>query len=56
MLVEVKPYGKLLFSVADCWLAWRDRAFAEGIKTLNQQAPTIAIAVTPPKWLRGIKE
>ena len=35
MLVDVKPYGKLLFSVADCWLAWRDRAFAEGIKTFK---------------------
>lgn len=32
MLVEIKPYGKLLFAAADCWMAWRDRAFAEGIK------------------------
>jgi len=35
MLVDVKPYGKLLFAAADCWLAWRDRAFAEGIKTFK---------------------
>ena len=35
MLVEVKPYGKLLYAAADCWMAWRDRAFAEGIKTFK---------------------
>jgi hypothetical protein len=31
MLVEVKPYGKLLFCAADAWMAFKQRAHQEGI-------------------------
>ena len=31
MLVEIKPYGKLLFCAADAWMAFKQRAHQEGI-------------------------
>jgi hypothetical protein len=31
MLVDVKPYGKLLFCAADAWQAFKERAHKEGI-------------------------
>jgi LAS superfamily LD-carboxypeptidase LdcB len=35
LLAEVKPYGKLHLLAADAWMAFRARAFAEGIKTFK---------------------
>jgi len=35
LLAEVKPYGKLHLLAAQAWMAWRDRAFADGIKTFK---------------------
>jgi len=35
LLVDVKPYGKLHLLAADAWMAFRARAFAEGIKTFK---------------------
>jgi LAS superfamily LD-carboxypeptidase LdcB len=35
LLAEIKPYGKLHLLAAQAWMAWRDRAFADGIKTFK---------------------
>ena len=35
LLADVKPYGKLHLLAAQAWMAWRDRAFADGIKTFK---------------------
>lgn len=35
LLKEIKPYGKLHPLAAQAWMAWRDHAFANGIKTFK---------------------
>lgn len=39
LLVDVKPFGKLHPIAADAWHAWREHAFANGIKTFKPTSP-----------------
>lgn len=53
MLVDVKPFGKLLYSVAPFWHAWRDHAFACGITKFKPTSPADcyrSIAVQRAAW------
>lgn len=53
MLVDVKPYGKLLFCVADAWAALKERAHKEGItvfKPTSQNDTYRSISVQLQAW------